>query len=382
MRRNRCGSLMVAIAVLFGACSAAAAEVDRQESGNSNDFTYRYLSLSEQLPSSMGCFSAAHLGENGDVFGTVEIPPPEYCGEGLSPKYVVVYRHHRFKAVAPGYANTANERGGVAGAVFDEGRQAWRAALFLGTQVKQLPLLSPSELFSQAIGLTDSGTALIESFSGFHWPPRPEERSHGVYRAGRLTRIDLGLGPVVIATPRINDRGQLSGTIVAAYPPDPAKPDRAFIHDWRCGKTTILDPQSTDVHSNGRDINARGRVLGYSIERFGGPTRIGVWAGQRPFKMWLDEADYGFMSEWLRFNNAGMIVASGMSNNQIYLIPRPGTVIDVVARTAHFPAGLAKGYVYVGLITERGDMLGGGALFDAAGQYIRGENFILRRVPH
>jgi hypothetical protein len=366
------------MAVLLGACSAAAADADRQPATPINaSLSYQYVSLSEQLPPTMDCLRPAHLGENGVVFGTVEMPPPQICMEEMSPQYVVVYRDGRFTVVAPGRVNTANERGIAGGAVFDEARQAWRAALFVGTAVEQLPLLSPSEVRSEVIELTDSGLALIQSTNVFYWPPRPGDVSYGVYRAGRLTRIDLG--PVTIGTPRINNRGEISGTIVGAYPADPAKPDRAFVHDWRSGKTTIFDPQVTDIHSNGRDINVRGEVLGYSMKTYGVPAKIGIWAGHRPFKIWLDEADHGFMSSWLRFNNAGAIVASATDTNKIFLIPRPGALIDVVARTAHFPAGLD--WPYIDSITERGDMLGGG-LFWNEDRTIRPEAFVLRRESH
>jgi hypothetical protein len=337
--------LPVLVAVL---CAALVAPTTEAQAGPvTGPFHYRLVNLDAALPAGYIFFDPAKVMDDGRVLGT-----GYRCDEVCVPS-VVVYRNGTDTVLADGVVYTANDLGVIAGsvvadpAVFDE-----QAAIFLGSHTRLIPRL-PGEVSSHVTGLTNLGTALVQSDSA-------TAVSYYLYDLrGRVTPIDLG--PDQILNMSVNDANLVVGSIQPI-----GGPARAFRYDPVRRVLTKLDPIGGDPESWGLAINLRGGVLGYSFVA-GGLERIGVWRG-RTFQPSFVEGtpDIPTISNALLWNRAGLIVITATNDGNNYLVPRPGVRLRLTDLVDGLPAGLR-----VRGINDAGDLIGFSNTFTVLLQRVR-----------
>ena len=115
-----------------------------------------------------------------------------------------------------------------------------------------------------------------------------------------------------------------------------------FRYDPTTGVSTPLptsgDP--TDVHVLIQGINAGGNILGYSYSSFPNPNyheRVGVWDASNTFRTYFFET---LNTSTLVFNDRNEIVITNSEDANSYLVPSPGTRLNLADITANAPAGV------------------------------------------
>jgi hypothetical protein len=208
-----------------------------------------------------------------------------------------------------------NGKGDVGGCVITDnaaffGQAAIRSA---NGKLQVLPRLA-DEITSCADFITESGLVLVTSFNA----------------TGDATTYLFDKGRTTLITPPgsildVNDRGQIAGIIAS----DPAG-NRAYRFDSSTQTTTLLDPVSPDPHSWGQAINKHGEVLGYSFV-FSAVERIGKWNRGNEFETSFTEGtpEFPTISNKLIWNEDGLIVISQTGDGGTYLVPAPGTRLNL-----------------------------------------------------
>jgi hypothetical protein len=103
-------------------------------------------------------------------------------------------------------------------------------------------------------------------------------------------------------------------------------------------------------------INARGDVLGYSFTDFASSAyheRIGVWDHNGVFQTYFFET---LNTSTLVFNDHNQIVITNSTDGNSYLVPAPGTRLDLASLVSNLPAGLQLSLVVS--IDNAGNMTG------------------------
>jgi hypothetical protein len=324
--------------------------VQAGEFRNSEEFRYRYVSLSQAvLPSGFISFIPSAINNNGQIYGTA------FDGSSPPTQYVAVYKHGVVTTLSPGSATTANEKGIVGGfvSVLNQANNVSQnqAALFRGDQMTLIPP-QPGESLSSVLDLNDSGTAIVLSFENPSTPP-----AYLSYKKGQTTLLDFG--PTVTAPNRvrINNRGTIALSGI-----DASGRVSAFRHDTRTGETMQLAPPTTETNDWGAvDINNSGKVLGYSLE-VDDTERNGLWDSKGQFKTYFvfpPDNSNNLVTVNLVFNDTDLIVRSvfdfsGAGNS--YLLPKPGVLLNLADHVINMPQD--QKLSIINDMNNNGDMIG------------------------
>jgi hypothetical protein len=302
---------------------------------------YRYVDLSQvALPAPYAIFSPSTVID-GRVVGTV-------FDAAFTVEAIAVYRDGAITVGPAGSASVANDRGEVGGA-----NMVGQAALFMRGNTTLVPQL-PNEAFANVAGLSRDGLALVSSTDIFG------NLSLAYFRNGTETVINFNL-PDPMFNGFMNDFGQVSAT-------KQESPTDHFWHGYRYDpwsqQTTLLPPfagDATDTMVLVQGIHDDGEVLGYSFVQFGVSPyheRVGVWDRSAVFHPFFEET---INTNLLVFNDADQIVISNTSDGNSYLVPFPGTRLNLADITVNVPAGVQLS-TSVG-IDNRGNIAG--LAFDA-----------------
>jgi hypothetical protein len=255
---------------------------------------------------------------------------------------VAVYDHGAITVGPSGTATVANARGSIGGASL-----TGQAALFEGNTTTLVPAL-PTQASAKIVSLGDNELALVQSNDSSFIS------SFAYFRHGTETVIDFGL-PDPAANAFMNNAG-LIGLTKDETPVD------HFLHgyrfDPRTGTSTLLppSPDPTDINVLIQGINASGDVLGYSFTDFESPNyheRIGIWDKTGVFQTYFFET---INTNILVFNDRDEIVITESSDGESYLVPSPGTRLDLASLTSNVPPGLTL--TFVSSIDNAGSIVG------------------------
>jgi hypothetical protein len=318
----------------LGLSTALALTLVIPAAAHADPLRYGYVALDQvPLPAPYTFFAPATI-VNGRVYGTV------FDDSGAF-ENVAVYSNGTVTVGEPGLATVANASGTVGGQDL-----SGLAALFDGTTTTEIPAL-PSQAFANVVSLGDNGLALVQSNRSFI------DYSFAYYRAGTETVIDFGL-PDAASQAFMNN----SGLIAVNKNQSPTDHfDHGYRYDPRTGVSTLLppSPDPTDVNVLLQGINAGGDVLGYSFTSFSSPNyheRVGVWDKRGVFQTYFFET---LNTSTLLFNDRDEIVITNSEDGNSYLVPTPGTRLDLSSITSNMPAGvqlfLAVGIDNAGNIT-------------------------------
>ena len=301
-----CGVTALALAL-----AAPAAQAD--------PIRYRYVALDQvPLPAPYTSFSPAAIVD-GRVYGTV-------FDDTFTIANVAVYSRGAITIGPSGTATVANARGSIGGQSPSE-----QAALFERGVTTLVPAL-PAQTFANVVSLGDNELALIQSTDSSF------TSTFAYFRAGTESVIDFGL-PDPAANAFMNDAG-LIGLTKNQSPTDHF--DHGYRYDPRTQTSTPLppSPDPTDVNVLIQGINAGGEILGYSFTDFASPDyheRVGIWDRRGVFQTYFFET---LNTSTLVFNDRDEIVITNSSDGNSYLVPAPGTRLDLASLTANVPAGL------------------------------------------
>lgn len=290
---------------------------------------YRYVAIDQApLPAPYTFFSPSVVVD-GRVFGTV-------FDSSFALQNVAVYSNGTITVGPAGSASVANRAGVIGGA-----DPSGQAALFDGNRITLIPRL-PGFVFEHVAGLTDRNLALVQSTNNAFFGS-----TYSYFRAGRETVINFGLtDPVINAF--MNDDGVI-GLTKDASDADPFR--RGYRYDPRIARSTPLPPfafDRTDDMVLIQGINSRGEVLGYSFTNAVSPgayhERVGVWNTAGVFQPYFFETIH---TSTLVFNDFNQIVITtspstpSSNDTQCFLVPRPGTRLDLAPLVRNVPAGLS-----------------------------------------
>ncbi len=305
----------------FGFGSAMALVVTfAAPAAHAHTLRYRYVALDQvPLPAPYTVFSPSVVIV-GSVFGTV-------FDSTFTIANVAEYRKGTITVGAAGFASVANSAGIIGGS--DPSSQA---ALFKGSVTTLIPRL-PGESSASVIGLTEDNLSLVQSTNAAF------VNTFAYFRAGTETVINFGLPDPVFGA-FMNEDG-LIGVTKEESPTDHFL--RGYRYDPRTATSTLLPPFSgdpTDVLVLVQGINKHGEVLGYSFTNTFGATyheRVGVWNKAGAFQPYVYET---ITTNTLVFNDKNQIVISNSSDGNSYLVPAPGTRLDLSTLVRNMPAGL------------------------------------------
>jgi hypothetical protein len=303
----------------FWSMTTALAIMLATPAAHADPLKYNYVGLDQvPLPAPFTFFAPSAVVA-GRVYGTV-------FDDTFTIANVAVLSGATVTVGPPGFASVANARGDIGG--FSTSGQA---ALFSDGVTTLVPAL-PGQFTANVVGLGDNDLALVQSTaSGF-------VNTFAYFRAGTLSPIDFGL-PDPATNAFVNNAG-LIGLTKNESPTD------HFLHgyrfDPRTGTSTLLPPSSdpTDINVLIEGINAGGDVLGYSFTDFFSPNyheRVGVWDQKGVFQTFFFET---INTNTLVFNDPGDIVITNSSDGNSYLVPKPGTRLNLADITSGIPAGV------------------------------------------
>jgi len=280
---------------------------------------YGYVALDQvPLPAPYTSFSPAAI-VNGRVYGTV-------FDDTFTIAAVAMYSGGTISVGPSGTATVANARGSIGGQ-----STSGQAALFERGATTLVPAL-PAQAFASVVSLGDNELALIQSTDSSF------TSTFAYFRSGNESVIDFGL-PDPAANAFMNNAG-LIGLTKDQSAADHF--DHGYRYDPRTQTSTLLppSPDPTDVNVLIQGINAGGDVLGYSFTDFASPDyheRVGVWDHSGVFQTYFFET---LNTSTLVFNDRDEIVITNSSDGNSYLVPTPGTRLDLASLTANVPAGL------------------------------------------
>ena len=239
---------------------------------------------------------------------------------------VAVYSGGTITVGPSGTATVANARGSIGGL-----STSGQAALFEGGATTLVPAL-PAQTFANVVSLGDNELALIQSTDSSF------TSTFAYFRGGNESVIDFGL-PDAAANAFMNSAG-LIGLTKNQSPADHF--DHGYRYDPRTQRSTLLppSPDPTDVNVLIQGINAGGDILGYSFTSFFSPDyheRVGIWDRSGVFQTYFFET---LNTSTLVFNDRDEIVITNSSDGNSYLVPTPGTRLDLASLTSNVPAGL------------------------------------------
>jgi hypothetical protein len=296
---------------------------------------YSYVALDQvSLPAPYVFFNPSVV-VGGTVYGTV------FDGE-FSISAVAAYRNGAVTVGPAGQATVANASGIIGG--LDPNL---RAALFSGNATTLLPQL-PGEVSANVVGLADNKLALVSSASS-------SGTTLAYFDKGVETPINFGL-PDPVFSPFMNQQGKIGVT-------KQESPTDHFLHGYRydpaTATSTLLPPFSgdpTDINVLIQGINNNGEVLGYSFTDFASPAyheRVGIWDKAAVFHPYFEQT---INTNMLAFNERDEIVISFSSDGHSYLVPAPGTRLDLGSLIGNLPAGLEPFFCFS--IDNAGDITG------------------------
>jgi hypothetical protein len=297
---------------------------------------YRYIAIDQaSLPAPYTSFNPTTVVD-GRVFGTV-------FDDSFTIGAVAEYRHGVITIGPAGIAATANAADVVGGSNLSS-----QAALFDHGVTTLVPRL-PGETSASVVGLGADRFALVSSTNSSF------VTTFAYFLRGTETVIDFGLPDPVFGA-FMNDVGLIGVT------KEESATDH-FLHgyryDPRTQTSTLLPPfagDPTDVNVIIQGINQSGEVLGYSFTDFASPTyheRVGVWGRAGVFQPYFEET---INTSTLLFNDRNEIVITNSSDSNSYLVPTPGTRLNLASIVANVPAGL--GLVQVVSIDNDGNITG------------------------
>jgi hypothetical protein len=352
---------MVKEKVLFSVGMLALALVLQAKSAVAADYQYDYVSLDNLAmpPGYAGfAFYETTIVSGDRVYGNV-------CNDSFV-CYAAVYDSGTVKVIQPRNRgdliftlSTANDGGVLGGSVSRlADPSSAQAAVLRDGDLDLLPE-RPGDLASFVVALFDA-SALVFSIDA------SGKAHYLIFRHGKVTEIAFD-GIVTPSYVQINDRGIVAGTGGSLF-----EDARAFRLDTRTGRIMKLDPLPTEPLSWGLGINRRGDVLGYSFVS-GATERIGVWDRKGRFQTYFVEGtpEFPTISNWLLFNDRNEIVIT-QAGGTSYLVPRPGTRLDLADLTRNLPA-ISFPLYSVNAINDRASIVGFG---------YTGNQFLLRRIGH
>ena len=304
---------------LYGLCSAAALALTLlAPAAHADPLRYGYVALDQvPLPAPYAFFAPSAVVA-GRVYGTV-------FDAAFSIENVAVYSGGTITVGPSGSATVANASGTIGGA-----DPTGLAALFDGDATTLVPAL-PGQAFANIVSLGDNGLALVQSSTSSFVD------TFAYFRAGTESVIDFGL-PEPAVSAFMNNAG-LIGLNKQATSHDRFL--HGYLFDPRTGTSTQLPPSSdpTDLNVLVEGINAGGDVLGYSFTDFFSPAyheRVGIWKGG-VFQTYFFET---LNTNILVFNDRDEIVITETEDGESYLVPTPGTRLDLAGLTSNVPAGV------------------------------------------
>jgi probable HAF family extracellular repeat protein len=246
--------------------------------------------------------------------------------DGSTHGFVYDVRRGTSRDIGEGFPTAINDLGEAVGE-----SASGETALFWGGKV--IPLGSvPGEIESFATSVNNEGVAVGTALL----PGRTIALVLYVY--GQAIPIDLGNDVKLYApiNPTINDEGIIAGTVSVVS----TGHFRAFRHDIRSGKTTLLEPIAGDTDTWGLGIHARGEILGYSFVVFSTTEHIGTWDRRGNFTVHFTEgtAQYPTVSNNLVFNDRDQIVISSTTDQKSYIVPTVGQRHDLDTLVINLPA--------------------------------------------
>lgn len=298
---------------LVVALSAPAAHADQ--------LRYRYVALDQVPLPAPYVFFFPSVVVDGQVFGTVYDPTFTIAS-------VAEYHNGQITVGASGFANVANDFGVVGGSNLSN-----QAALFFGSTTSLIPRL-PGEVSASVVGLTDYDLSLVASTNASF------VTEYAYFIAGTETVINFGVQNPVFGT-FMNNFGVIGLTMEESA-------TEIYLQGYRYDPITRVSTQlppfagdPTELLVLVQGINVRGEVLGYSYtDTFGAAYHesVGVWGANAVFQPYFTET---INTGLLVFNDEDQIVISLSSDGNAYLVPAPGTRLNLATLTPNVPAGLS-----------------------------------------
>jgi hypothetical protein len=280
---------------------------------------YAYVALDQvPLPAPYTFFAPASVVA-GRVYGTV-------FDDTFTIANVAVLSGTTVTVGPPGTATVANARGDIGGQSL-----SGQAALFSGGATTLIPAL-PAQASASVVSLGDNDLALVNSFDSSFIS------TFAYFRQGTLSVINFGL-PDAAGSAFMNNNGLIGLT------KNESRADR-FLHGYRFDPRTMTStllppsPDPTDLNVLIQGVNAGGDVLGYSFTDFFSPNyheRVGIWNQQGVFQTYFFET---LNTSTLLFNDRDEIVITNSEDGESYLVPTPGTRLDLASLTSNVPAGV------------------------------------------
>lgn len=318
-------------------------------------YRYHFVELAPDLPAASSAFDPVALTNSRIVYGT-----GYECHED-APCIVSIlrYANGEFRVLREdAVVHSANELGVLAGSVITDRKTVReQAAVFYPNRVEVIPA-EPEEVQSFVTNLTNSGYALVWSYS------ETTVNVH-LWRGGR--KIELPFVGRGVSQLDVNELGLVSGTF--------ANENRGFRYNPYTSALTLLEPLPSEPISWGVAIGELGSVLGYSF----GPERerIGVWRVGGGFQTWFVQGtpEFPTVSNALLWNRLGLIVVTRTSREDLesYLVPAPNVRLKIreLVRDGTLPV-----WNEIRAVNDRGDLLGSGGP-----AYFNNEtNFLLERT--
>lgn len=282
---------------------------------------YRYVAIDQaNLPAPYTSFSPSTVID-GRVIGTV-------FDDTFSIAAVAVYDHGAIAIGPAGFASDGNHRGMIGGSNLNS-----QASIFSHGNTTVVPAL-PNALFSNVNALADDGLALISSTDSSF------TATFAYFARGNVTPINFGL-PDPVFGGFMNDEGMVAVT------KEESATDH-FLHGYRYNplsqKSTLLPPfagDPTDVMVLVQGMNDREEVLGYSFTTFDSTSyheRVGFWDRFNTFHPFFEETNN---TQQLFSNDSDEIVITESSDGNSYLVPQPGTRLNLADIVKNVPAGLS-----------------------------------------
>ncbi len=311
---------------------------------NSNSIRYGYVPLDQATvpaPYVANNFTPSAILDGGIVVGTI------YDASFVT-EAVAVWRNGTITIGQAGAANVANDFGLIGGA-----SPSNQAALFLGNSTTLIPLLA-GEVTSSVVGLGLGGLALVQSFDASF------NETYAYDFLGTETGIHFGL-PDPVFGGSMNLVGQVAVTKEESAT-DPYL--RGYRYNPLAKTTTPLYPYAgdpTDQLALVQGINNRGEVLGYSFTNYSNASyheRVGLWNLAGVYQPYYYET---ISTSALFFNDLDQIVITNMAFfgpgvGTSYLVPEPGTRLDLASLVVNVPSGLSL--ISVVGIDNAGDIIG------------------------
>ncbi len=318
---------------------------------NADNPRYLYVTLEATPPSPYTAFYPGGIRNDGRVYGTL-------CDAACTATALAFFENGHFTALATApsgaFYGPVNNRGTVGVSFFDPVTGNVRAALFQRGQIENIPP-QPNEAFAFVLSVNDQDAALIESDDA------AGNRTYVLYSNRLATVLNFGPSVVYPAFLRFNGVGRWlnnSGAIAGSEGTNFYVDERGFRYSPRLGLAQVLNPfpgDSTETVAWGQGINNRGDVLGYSFTS-SSPyhERIGVWDHNGDFQTYFVET---ISSSQLLFNNANQIVITLVQGSLTsYLVPNPGTRLDLASLAVNLPAG--EDLKVIMDMNDQGDLIG------------------------